>query len=107
MAHQTPYQAIADANRRQVLDLLRAKGPQRTGDLVAHLSHISQPAVSKHLRVLRQAKLVYDVKQGRERWYHLNPEPLAEIAQWLQHYESLWDERLETLKRLAEQNENL
>jgi DNA-binding transcriptional ArsR family regulator len=100
-----PYHAIADLNRRKILDLLRAEGPQRAGDIVAHLPTISQPAVSKHLRVLREAALVYDVKAGRERWYHLNPDPLLDVAAWLDHYESLWDRRLRTLKALAEQED--
>jgi DNA-binding transcriptional ArsR family regulator len=94
MPHAPLYQAIADQNRRHILDLLRTSGPLRANELAAHLSHISQPAVSKHLRVLRHANLVYDVKDGRERWYHLNSEPLRLVGEWLQRYEPLWDERL-------------
>jgi DNA-binding transcriptional ArsR family regulator len=98
-----PYQAIADESRRFILDLLAARGPLRAGEIVARLPHISQPAVSKHLRVLRRARLVRDVREGRERWYELNPEPLAVVAQWLARYETIWDQRLQTLKTLAEQ----
>jgi DNA-binding transcriptional ArsR family regulator len=105
MSNPMPYHAIADANRRRILDLLRDQGPLRAGDIVAHLSHISQPAVSKHLRVLREAELVRDVRDGRERWYHLNPDPLHQVAQWLQHYGPLWDSRLATLKQLVEQED--
>jgi DNA-binding transcriptional ArsR family regulator len=97
------YHAIADANRRTILDLLQSRGPLRAGEIVASLSHISQPAVSKHLRVLRAANLVQDVQEGRERWYHLNPTPLRQIAQWLEHYDTVWEERLSTLKRVAEE----
>ena len=103
MTRPDPYHAIADRNRRIILDLLQAKGSLRAGDIVACLPHISQPAVSKHLRMLRAAQLVYDVPEGRERWYYLNPAPLREVAQWLQHYEAVWDQRLQTLKRLVEQ----
>lgn len=102
-ARPDPYHAIADRNRRTILDLLHARGPLRAGDIVACLPHISQPAVSKHLRLLRAAQLVYDVPEGRERWYYLNPAPLCEVAEWLQHYEVVWDQRLQTLKRLVEQ----
>ena len=106
MSTATAYQAISDANRRKILDILRADGPQLAGDIVMRLSHISQPAVSKHLRVLREAKLVSAEKSGRERRYHLNPSSLRPIAQWLDHYEALWETRLETLKHLAERQQS-
>jgi DNA-binding transcriptional ArsR family regulator len=98
-----PYHAIADPNRRQMLDLLRIQGPLRAGEIVAHFPQISQPAVSKHLRVLRQAKLVRSTKSGREQWYHLDPVPLQFVAAWLEEYEALWDQRLDRLKQIAEQ----
>ena len=99
-----PYHAIADANRRHMLDLLRIHGPLRAGEIVAHFPQISQPAVSKHLRVLRQAKLVRSTKSGREQWYHLDPGPLQPVASWLEEYEDLWNQRLERLKEVAEQS---
>ncbi|MFN8489088.1 MAG: metalloregulator ArsR/SmtB family transcription factor [Caldilineaceae bacterium] len=105
MSHSAPYQAIADPNRRKILDLLRDRGPLRAGEIVAQLTHISQPAVSKHLRILRAAQLVRSVPDGRERCYHLNPDTLREMAEWLLHYEPLWDSRLATLKTLVEQAE--
>jgi DNA-binding transcriptional ArsR family regulator len=99
-----PYYAIADPSRRQMLDLLRLHGPLRAGEIVAHFPKISQPAVSKHLRVLRQAKLVHSTKTGREQWYHLDPVPLHPVAEWLNEYETLWNQRLERLKSVAEQS---
>ena len=104
MNHASTYRAIADDNRRIILDLLRDEGPLRAGDIVARLDHISQPAVSKHLRILRQARLVQAKPEGRERCYHLNAATLRQVAAWIEHYEALWDERLATLKQLAEQN---
>ena len=98
-----PYHAIADASRRQMLDLLRTQGPLRAGEIVVHFPHISQPAVSKHLRVLRQAKLVRTTKSGREQWYHLDPKPLQLVATWLEEYDTLWAQRLDRLKLVAEQ----
>lgn len=99
-----PYHAIADPSRRQILDLLRAHGPLRAGEIVAYFPQISQPAVSKHLRVLRQAKLVRSAKSGREQWYHLDPMPLQSVAVWIEEYESLWTQRLERLQQVAEQS---
>ena len=96
------YRAIADVNRRSILDLLRTVGPLCAGDLVMHLDHISQPAVSKHLRILREAKLVRAQKRGRAQVYQLNPLALRQVAAWLAHYEPLWDERLLALKALVE-----
>lgn len=104
MNQASSYRAIADDNRRVILDLLRDEGPLRAGEIVARLAHISQPAVSKHLRILRQARLVHSKPDGRERCYHLNALALRQIADWLAHYEPLWDERLATLKQLAEQS---
>ena len=98
------YQAIADPHRRQMLDLLRTEGPLRAGEIVAHFPHISQPAVSKHLRVLREANLVRSTKDGREQWYHLDPMPLQPLAHWLEAYEDLWNQRLQRLQQVAEKS---
>lgn len=102
MEESTPYRAIADANRRKILDLLRTEGPLYAGDIVLRFPAISQPAVSKHLRILRETGLVRVVPAGRERAYHLNPDALRQVAMWLHDYEALWDTRLATLKALAE-----
>jgi DNA-binding transcriptional ArsR family regulator len=66
---------------------------------------MSRPAVSRHLRVLRRARLVDGSQAGRERWYRLNPRPLRAMEGWLRHYETLWTERLHTLKQLVEDTE--
>jgi DNA-binding transcriptional ArsR family regulator len=100
-----PFHAIADPHRRQMLDLLRTQGPLRAGEIVAHFPQISQPAVSKHLRVLRQSQLVRSAKRGREQWYQLDPAPLQAVAHWLNEYENLWNQRLERLKSVAEQKD--
>jgi DNA-binding transcriptional ArsR family regulator len=97
-----PYHAIADPHRRQMLDLLRTHGPLRAGEIVAFFPQISQPAVSKHLRVLREANLVRSSKEGREQWYHLDAAPLQPVAHWLEEYESLWSQRLQRLQQVAE-----
>jgi DNA-binding transcriptional ArsR family regulator len=101
--NSTSYRAIADTSRRKILDLLRVQGPLRTTDIVAHLPQMSQPAVSKHLRILREAQLVQAEKEGRTRIYCLNAQGLRHVQEWLRHYEALWDERLATLQQLAGQ----
>ena len=91
------YAALADPHRRRILDLLQA-GERPVNELVDHLG-LSQPGVSKHLRVLREAGLVTSRVHGRQRLYSLRPEPLAEVADWLEPYRMLWAARLDDLQR--------
>lgn len=104
MAGSEAFQAIADPTRRAILDELMA-GPQRAGALAEKFPKISRPAVSKHLRVLRGARLVRQEARGREIWYALNPEPLSQVQAWLQEYEAFWAERLRGLKAAAEKKD--
>ncbi|HEX6443791.1 MAG TPA: metalloregulator ArsR/SmtB family transcription factor [Streptosporangiales bacterium] len=93
----TAYSAVAEPRRREILDLLRT-GERPVGELVRRL-RLSQPAVSKHLRVLREAGLV-DVRQdAQRRLYRLRPEPLAELDAWLAPYRTLWHASLDALER--------
>jgi DNA-binding transcriptional ArsR family regulator len=89
------YSALADPTRRRILDLLRER-PRLVGELT-ELLEISQPGVSKHLRLLRQVDLVRVRKDAQRRWYELRPEPLAEVDAWLESYRHLWGERLDRL----------
>lgn len=100
---RSPFHAIADPTRRQILDLLREQGPLRAGDLAAHFPRISRPGVSKHLRVLRSARLLEQERRGRELWYRLDPAPLSRIENWVSKYEGFWQDRLRQLKRVAEE----
>jgi DNA-binding transcriptional ArsR family regulator len=102
MSSMTAYAALAEPSRRQILDLLR-DGERSVGDLVARLK-LSQPGVSKHLRVLREAGLVDVRPEGRHRWYGLRAEPLAEIDEWLEPYRAHWSARLDDLERHLEAN---
>lgn len=102
MTSKSPFDAIADPTRRQILDHLRQNGPQRAGDLAGHFPRISRPAVSKHLRVLRGSKLVQPEQRGREVWYQLNPQPLSQVDAWLERYSQFWEDRLQGLKKSAE-----
>lgn len=91
----TIFDALADPTRRQIMDLLRER-PRLVGELT-DLLEISQPGVSKQLRVLREAGLVQVRKDAQRRWYELRPEPLAELDVWLESYRHLWDARFDRL----------
>src|SRR3712207_5551483 len=91
----TVYEAISDPTRRRILDRL-ARGECRVNDLAAPFA-MSRPAVSQHLRVLREAGLVTDRKVGRERYYRLQAEPLTEVDRWLGTYRRFWQERVRAL----------
>jgi DNA-binding transcriptional ArsR family regulator len=95
------FRAIADPTRRAILDRLRA-GPANAGALAADFRS-SRPAVSKHLRVLREARLVSDIRIGRERFYTVDPVPLQAAAGWLEGYRSFWQSSLDQLKRHLEE----
>ena len=98
----SPYGALAEPHRRQILDLLRER-ERPAGELVEHLS-LSQPGVSKHLKVLREAGLVAVRADGKRRLYTLRAEPLAEVDAWLAGYRAFWSDRLDDLERHLEKN---
>lgn len=91
------FDVLAEPHRRQILDLLR-EDERAVGDLVAEVG-ISQPSVSKHLRVLRDAGLVEVRIEAQRRVYRLRPEPLREIDEWLRPYRVAWSKRLDALER--------
>ena len=89
------FNAIAEVRRREILDALMA-GEKTVGTIVADLS-MSQPQVSKHLRVLSEVGLVTCRAQGRHRLYRLEPARLRPLHEWLTRYERLWNERLDRM----------
>jgi len=91
--------AIADPTRRRVLELVRDR--ELAAGEIAGEFEISRPAVSRHLRVLRNAGLVRERRAGRLRLYRADPTPLDELGAWLQAY---WSGRLSALKALAEED---
>ena len=93
----TTFDVIAEPTRREILDLLRER-PRPVNELVDLLG-ISQPGVSKHLRVLRQANLVRVRADAQRRWYEVDPAPLTEIDVWLAPYRDLWAARLDALEQ--------
>lgn len=92
------YDALGDPTRRRILDLLRER-PRLVGELVDALG-ISQPGVSKHLRVLREANLVRVRQDAQRRWYELQPEPLKEVDQWLSAFREHWEDRFSRMDTL-------
>ena len=94
---QSTFEVVAEPTRRRILDLLLAD-ERAVGDLVTELA-MSQPAVSRHLRVLRDAGLVAARTDAQRRLYRLEAAPLAAMDDWLQPYRRLWAGRLESLAR--------
>lgn len=89
-------EVVAEPNRRQILELLLT-GERAVGELVEALA-LSQPSVSKHLKVLRDAGLVAVRQDAQHRRYRLRPGPLQEIDEWLTPFRATWDERLDALE---------
>ena len=91
------FDVLAEPNRRRILDLVRA-GERPVNELVDELE-LSQPAVSKHLRVLREAGLVEVRTDAQRRLYRVNPGPLRDLDAWLAPYRRMWSGRLDDLER--------
>jgi DNA-binding transcriptional ArsR family regulator len=97
------FRAVGDATRRAILDRLRPGGlPVHE---IAGEFDVSRPAISKHLRILRQARLVVERRDGRRRVYDLRPEPLVHVDRWLEGYRASLRRRLARLKAHVESGE--
>src|ERR671929_1482487 len=97
-------EVLAEPNRRRILDLLR-DGERPVGELVEGM-RLTQPAVSKHLRVLRDAGLVEVRPDAQRRLYRIRPEPLAELDDWLASYRELWTTHLDRLEDHLDRRRN-
>lgn len=91
------FEVLAEPRRRQILDVLRT-GECSVNDLIARVP-VSQPGMSKHLKVLREAGLVRVRQDAQRRLYRLSPAPLAEMHEWLEPYRDMWAQRLDALER--------
>ena len=96
------YVAIADPTRRQILELLSDRGTTAAGEIAAEFSGLSRPAVSRHLRILRECDLVSVSRKGKAQNYSLNPEPISEIHAWARGFAERQVKSLQTLRELAE-----
>src|SRR6516164_6478099 len=101
MGVNSVFEVLAEPRRRQILDLVR-DGECSVNELVARLA-MNQPAVSKHLRVLREAGLVRVRIDEQRRLYRLTPDPLRELDRWLAPYRAAWDSSLDKLERHLDQ----
>ncbi len=94
------FNAISEVRRREILGLL-AQQEQSVGDLVDSMG-LTQPQVSKHLRVLREVGLVKVREEGRHRWYRIDAQQLKPIYDWVRTFEAFWDHQLSSVKARAE-----
>ena len=97
------FAALADSTRRRIVELLAASDLE-AGAIAAEF-RVSRPAISRHLRVLREAGVVESVTSGKRRIYSLRPMALTEVAQWVDRYTGFWRERLEILEQQLTQFE--
>jgi len=97
---EATFSALADPTRRAVLDLLRC-GSLPAGQ-IAQAFPVSRPAISKHLRLLRRARLVQQRREGRRRLYQLNADPLRAVDSWLSQYRAFWQSSVTSLKAFVE-----
>jgi DNA-binding transcriptional ArsR family regulator len=98
------FRALADPTRRAIFEELTRKGEQ-TVHALTHSAGVSQPAVSKHLTVLKRAKLVGHRREGRETHYSAQPEALGPMVDWLNLYGAFWRDRFDQLEALLERME--
>jgi DNA-binding transcriptional ArsR family regulator len=98
------YNAIAEPRRRQIIELLSEDNaqPRSVNELVERM-RLPQPAVSKHLGVLRKVGVVTVTKQGQHRLYQLNPEQLKTVHDWVKAFERFWAHQVDRIKQRAEQ----
>lgn len=94
------FLAVADPTRRSILDRLR-RGDAHVNELASGF-RVTRPAISRHLRVLRKARLVRERREGRHRIYQLEPERIQQVARWAEEYRQLWQQSLTNLKRHLE-----
>ncbi|MGH7214139.1 MAG: ArsR/SmtB family transcription factor [Tepidisphaeraceae bacterium] len=95
------FNAIAEPRRREIIGLLAGGGDRPVGELVRML-RMPQPAVSKHLGVLRKVGIVSVRKDGQHRFYQLNAKELKPVHDWVKHYERFWTHQLDRIKERAE-----
>lgn len=95
------YVAISDPTRRQILDLLNDRGTVAAGEIAAQFSQVSRPAVSRHLRILRECDLVASSRQGKTQNYSLNAGPIRDVQKWCQGFAQRQTNSLKSLREIV------
>lgn len=95
------FSALSDPTRQKIVELLASRGPLPASEISAQFP-VSPPAISQHLKILREANLVQMEKRGQQRLYQLNPEAVAEVEAWAHRLKHLWSQRFEALDRVLE-----
>lgn len=101
MLHMDTFTALAEPTRRNILEMLAAKGNLSATDIYTKFK-VSPPAISQHLKVLREAKLVRVEKRAQQRIYFINPEPLHDLEKWVHQFAAYWEERYQALDKVLE-----
>ena len=99
------FSAVADPTRRAMLDMLLTR-PRSAGEFVSFFKRITQPGVSRHLRVLREADLVSVQIKAQQRIYSLKPDKLRELQHWISKYQRFWTERLDNLEEFLNESKS-
>lgn len=100
------FVAISDPTRREILELLNERGSAAAGEIAASFSHVSRPAISRHLRVLRECRLVHVTRLGKTQNYTLDPGPILDVQAWLKGFSGRQVRSLQNLRRRAERSSN-
>lgn len=95
------FQALSDKSRRNIIELLAKKGELTSTD-ISNQFHISAPAISQHLKVLREANLVQMEKNAQKRLYKINPDAMEEVQKWIKKLSEMWDARFSALDKILE-----
>lgn len=98
------FQALGDKSRRNIIELLSKKGQLSSSDISREFQ-ISAPAISQHLKVLREARLVEMEKKAQQRLYKINPDAMQEIQKWIKKLTEVWDVRFSALDKILEQQQ--
>lgn len=100
------FSALSDPNRRHIVELLAKKGQLSATD-ISNQFHVSPPAISQHLKVLREADIVTMEKRAQQRIYQINAAKLKELERWIKKLTDLWDERFSALDKLLEKQKGV
>jgi DNA-binding transcriptional ArsR family regulator len=100
------FSALSDPTRRKIIEMLANQGPLSAADICSHFK-VSPPAISQHLKILREANLVEVEKRAQQRIYQINPEAMIELEGWAKQMTQLWSQRFDALDKLLREQKDL